>query len=177
MQYTDLVQAGLYYGLNIIDACVNDKCKILMNLKTKPLKFNSKGNGGVIVDTGTLPTVLVEEAYMPIIRAIDAFYANFSIAKEAPFEMCYLRGSNETFPDAPKLKFLFNDGKEFAPHPESYVIDIDENMTCLGFVNPGNLSLGFNSVFGTMLQQNYFWELDLENNRLGFASSNCIVGS
>ncbi|KAL3614894.1 hypothetical protein CASFOL_040555 [Castilleja foliolosa] len=177
MQYTYLIQAGSYYGLNIKDACVNGKCNILLNLPTKPLVFNSKGHGGVVIDTGTLATLLVEEAYMPIIGALDAFYKDFKITKQGPFEVCYTKGRNKRFPKAPKLKFVFNDGKEFEPHPESYVIDIDENMSCLGFINIGKVSLGINSVFGIGLQQRFFWELDLKNNKLGFASSNCIVGS
>ncbi|KAL3614896.1 hypothetical protein CASFOL_040557 [Castilleja foliolosa] len=83
MQYTELVPAGddgSYYGLNIKDVCVNRECNILMNLSTKPLEFNSKGNGGVVVDTGSLVTLLVEEAYTPIIRAINTSFVGFNIS-------------------------------------------------------------------------------------------------
>ncbi|KAL3614895.1 hypothetical protein CASFOL_040556 [Castilleja foliolosa] len=82
-----------------------------MSLTTKPLQFNSKANGGVIVDTGSLVTSLVEEAYMPIIGAIDAFYMDFKRINR-PFDVCYIKeGPESKFPEAPKLKFVFNDGE------------------------------------------------------------------
>ncbi|GFP91659.1 aspartic proteinase pcs1 [Phtheirospermum japonicum] len=172
MQYTGLIPRvdKQYYGVNITGVYVNGT---RVDMDTKALEFDSKGNGGAFVDSGAWGTYLVDAAYRPIISAINVTFAGFETISTGPFNVCYnTTGRAGEFPKAPKLEFVFAGDARFAPHPESYVLRIDETMTCLALINATAQRIKYSTI-GAMLQQRFAWELDLEKNILGFASSNC----
>ncbi|KAL8033121.1 hypothetical protein ABFX02_13G141400 [Erythranthe guttata] len=133
--------------------------------------WDVKGSGGVILDSGTSLTSLVGPAYRPVMAALTASLSGFEKLglDVGPLEYCF---NSTGFVESvvPRLVFHFGDGARFEPPVKSYVIDAAPGVKCLGFV--GGAWPGV-SVVGNIMQQNYFWEFDLVNRRLGFGSSSC----
>ncbi|XWS75760.1 hypothetical protein CRYUN_Cryun01aG0119800 [Craigia yunnanensis] len=167
MQYTELILGIVnpYYAVNVSGISVNGKM-----LDVPSNVWDVKGDGGVIMDSGSSLTYLVKPVFD---RVIAAFQAPLSKFKKLNLDL----GPGYCFSDAgfeeslmPKLAIHFADGAKLVPPVKSYIIDADEGVKCLGFAPtdwPGN------SVIGNIMQQNHLWEYDLLNSKLGFAPSSC----
>ncbi|KAK4484959.1 hypothetical protein RD792_007564 [Penstemon davidsonii] len=169
IRYTELVLGVLptFYALNIRGISIGGT---MLDIPHEVWDVN--GLGGTILDSGTSLTSLVPPAYEPVMAALKKSLSNFSNLNLDIGQLQYCfnsTGFDESL--VPRLIFHFEDGARFRPAVKSYVIDVDVGVKCLGFVLanwPGP------SVIGNIMQQNYFWEFDIKNSRLGFGSSTCI---
>lgn len=168
MIYTELVLGVIipFYTVNIIGISIGDAILEIPNQV-----WNVNGVGGVILDSGSSLTSLAQPAYGPVMAALRHSLSNFRKLDLdiGPLEYCF---NSTGFDEAmvPRLVFHFANGARFEPPVKSYVIDAAVGVKCLGLVPaawPGA------SVIGNIMQQNYLWEFDLKNRRLGFASSSC----
>lgn len=168
MHYTELVLGVIssFYAVNMKGISIGDTM-----LKIPAETWNVTGEGGVIVDSGTSLTALTLPAYKPVMDTLQRSLVQFKKLdiELGPLEYCFnSTGFKETL--VPRLVFHFEDGARFEPPVKSYVIEADTGVKCLGFVTaawPGP------SVIGNIMQQNHFWEFDLVNSRLGYATSEC----
>ncbi|KAH6777180.1 hypothetical protein C2S52_007386 [Perilla frutescens var. hirtella] len=169
MRYTELVLGVInpFYAVNIKGISIGGSM-----LQIPAETWNLNGTGGVIVDSGTSLTVLTQPAYQPVMAALNGSLQAFQRLDLdiGPLEYCF---NSTAFNDTvvPRLEFHFVDGATFQPPVKSYVIDAAPGVKCLGFApaaSPGA------SVIGNIMQQNHFWEFDIANSRLGFATSSCI---
>ncbi|KAL8469319.1 hypothetical protein ACS0TY_032228 [Phlomoides rotata] len=168
MHYTELVLGVImsFYAVNMKGISIGESM-----LEIPAYTWNVSGAGGVIVDSGSSLTALTLPAYRPVMDTLKLSLAQFKQLDVdiGPLEYCFnSTGFNETL--VPRLVFHFDDGARFEPPVKSYVIDAATGVKCLGFVSaawPGA------SVIGNIMQQNHFWEFDLVNSRLGFATSEC----
>ncbi|XP_051125917.1 aspartic proteinase NANA, chloroplast-like [Andrographis paniculata] len=168
MRYTELVLGVLssFYAVNLRGISVGGS---MLDIPTETWDVN--GVGGLIIDSGSSLTSLVQPAYQPVMAAIRLTLLNFANLNLdiGPLEYCFnSTGFDESA--VPRLAFHFADGARFEPHVKSYVIDAAPGVKCLGFVPaawPGS------SVIGNIMQQNHLWEFDIVNRRLGFAASSC----
>lgn len=168
MRYTELVLGVInpFYAVNIKGISIGGSM-----LEIPAETWNLNGTGGVIVDSGTSLTVLTQPAYEPVMAALNGSLHGFQRLDLGigPLEYCFnSTGFNESF--VARLEFHFVDGARFEPPVKSYVIDAAPGVKCLGFARaawPGA------SVIGNIMQQNHFWEFDIANSRLGFATSSC----
>lgn len=168
MHYTELVLGLItpFYAVNIKGISIGGSM-----LRIPVETWNVNGVGGVIVDSGSSLTFLTQPAYQPVMAVLKLSLLNFKKLNLdiGQLEYCFnSTGFNESL--VPRLVFHFADGARFEPPVKSYVIDAAPGVKCLGFSPaawPGA------SVIGNIMQQNHFWEFDLANSRLGFATSSC----
>ncbi|KAF6135247.1 hypothetical protein GIB67_035318 [Kingdonia uniflora] len=125
--------------------------------------------GGAIIDSGTTLTLLAEPAYGVVMTSLRLALMKYKEVEVSQFDFCF----NEVgFDEAvvPKLVFHFADGAQFEPPVKSYVIEVVDGVRCIGFM-PGEWN-GI-SIIGNIMQQNFLWEFDLVNEKLGFVPSTC----
>ncbi|KAI3466288.1 hypothetical protein Pfo_022952 [Paulownia fortunei] len=168
MQYTELVLGLItpFYAVNIKGISVGGTM-----LEIPAEVWNVNGVGGAIVDSGSSLTFLTQPAYQPAMAALKLSLLNFRNLNLdiGPLEYCFnSTGFDESL--VPRLEFHFVNGARFEPPVKSYVIDAAVGVKCLGLVAAGWPGA---SVIGNIMQQNHFWEFDLANGRLGFATSSC----
>nr|DAD25442.1 TPA_asm: hypothetical protein HUJ06_026906 [Nelumbo nucifera] len=167
MQYTELMVGKVlpYYAVNVIGISIGG---VLLRI---PLSvWNLDKNGGTILDSGTSLTLLVEPAYRLVIDALKVALIMYKKAEVPEFEVCIK--VDKAFDEGlvPRLGIHFAGGARLLPPVKSYLIDVADGIKCLGFRSvfwPGI------SVIGNIMQQNFFWELDLRRERVGFAPSSC----
>ncbi|KAK6238569.1 hypothetical protein QUC31_004038 [Theobroma cacao] len=167
MQFTQLILGIVnpYYAVNVSGISVNGKM-----LDIPSYIWDVKGDGGVIMDSGSSLTYLVKPLFDKVIAAFQAPLSKFKkLELNLGPDYCFsAAGFEESL--MPKLAFHFADGAKLVPPVKSYVIDAEEAVKCLGF---SSTSWPGPSVIGNILQQNHLWEFDLLNSRLGFAASSC----
>jgi hypothetical protein len=132
----------------------------------------SDGSGGLIIDSGTTLTFLVDPAYTPFLAAvkstIEAHPANSSASS---LDLCYNATSDLKLPT---ITFHFAGGANYVLPPENSFVsnqDYTGELLCLAFGSSG--PLGSKSIFGNVQQQNVHIVYDLGHNELYFARTNC----
>ncbi|MED6204372.1 hypothetical protein PIB30_008499 [Stylosanthes scabra] len=167
MKRTELFLVPPLYGVNVIGISVGDQM-----LKIPPQVWDFNSQGGTIVDSGTTLTALVDQAYGPVLEALNSSLANVKLADGdfGPLDLCF--DSSQGFDESvvPRLVFHFSGGVTFEPPLKSYIIDAAPKVKCLGIVQ--TMGPGAN-VIGNIMQQNHLWEFDLSLNTVGFAPSSC----
>ncbi|MCO5548674.1 hypothetical protein L7F22_002133 [Adiantum nelumboides] len=142
----------------------------LLTIPTRAFLLSGSGGGGVIVDSGTSVTRLVEVAYGPLRSAFKAavrelhFAGGFSL-----FDTCY-NMSGQASVRLPTLSLHFEGGTELALPASNYFIPVDSKGTyCLAFAStPGELS-----IIGNIQQQGFRVIFDSTSSRMGFAPNQC----
>lgn len=170
MQYTDLalnVISG-FYAVNVAGISVGGALLDAIPVET----WDVTGQGGVIIDSGTSLTYLAGPAYNVVMDALKSTLKPIVTQVElAPFEFCFSTvGFNKTM--VPKLIIHFANSAQLEPPVKSYVIDVAIGVKCLGFMPNGWPDV---SIIGNIMQQNFFWEFDTINRKLGFSQSDCIT--
>ncbi|KAI3834182.1 hypothetical protein MKW92_019961 [Papaver armeniacum] len=164
LQFTNIQTIDGLYHVNIVGISIAG-----LVLKIPSQVFSFQNQGGVILDSGSSLTFLAEPAYKIVMKYLMAAFTKFKQVKDESFEFCFQsQGFDESA--VPKLVFHFADSVRFEPHVKSYVIDVSDEVKCLGFMP--NAWPGI-SIIGNIMQQNFLWELDLKWKRLGFAPSTC----
>ncbi|XP_068658759.1 aspartic proteinase NANA, chloroplast-like [Aristolochia californica] len=168
MRYTDLLvsqPSDPFYAVEVVGMSVNNT-----TLKIPPAAWDLNIDGGVIVDSGTSLTILVEPAYRAVMAALSDALKTFTRVDEEPFDFCFnaTQGYDEAV--VPRLAVHFKGGAVFRPAVKSYVVAVADGVRCLGFLPTTSPGI---SMFGNILQQNFLWEFDLARGRLGFKPSKC----
>eukprot|EP00250_Pteridium_aquilinum_P025023 c30017_g1_i1 orf=75-1583(-) len=142
----------------------------MLTIPAEAFKMDVSGNGGVIVDSGTSVTRLVEVAYGPLRSAFRAatqnlpFSGGFSL-----FDTCYDL-SGQTRVKVPVLALHFEGGAEMVLPASNYVIPVDGQGTyCLAFASTS----GDLSIIGNIQQEGFRVVFDGISSRLGFAANQC----
>ncbi|MQL80952.1 hypothetical protein Taro_013415 [Colocasia esculenta] len=149
-------------------------------LAISPAVWDSSKGGGVILDSGTSLTMLVEPAYRAVMAALRQSLTRYPRVVMKPFEFCFRwrRRGPGAFDKAavpPLVVHLAGAGGglvRLVPPVKSYVIDVADGVKCIGLLSspwPGV------STIGNILQQNHLWEFDIANKRLGFEPSSCSL--
>lgn len=167
-RYTEL-ELGLlspFYAVNVIGISIDG---ILLKIPIQVWDANS--GGGTVVDSGSSLTFLAEPAYNPVMAALQMSVSKFQrlVLKGVPMDYCFnSTGYDEKL--VPSLVIHFADGARFEPHKKSYMIDVAAGVKCVGFVSVAWPGI---STIGNILQQNFLWEFDLAQSKLGFVASTC----
>ncbi|KAL2456984.1 Eukaryotic aspartyl protease family protein [Abeliophyllum distichum] len=154
-----------YVGLNGISVGGTRVAGITPSL----FKFDSNGNGGVIVDSGTSVTRLNLPAYIAL---RDAFRAGASNFKRAPdfslFDTCFdLSGKTEV--KVPTVVLHFANADVSLP-ASNYLIPVDsDGKFCFAFAGTRS---GL-TIIGNIQQQSFRVVFDLASSRVGFVPRGC----
>ncbi|XP_057536171.1 probable aspartyl protease At4g16563 [Amaranthus tricolor] len=171
-----------YYYVNMRKITVGKKT---VKLPNKYLTPNSNGNGGTIIDSGTTFTFMERSLLNPLVKELAAQYSNYKRAKDieaqSGFGLCLNIISvqplqNVTFPE---LVFHFKGGGKMVMPMSNYFSFVgDLGVVCLTIVTNDSpaapsIPIGPAVILGNYLQQNFYIEYDLENQRLGFKKEKC----
>lgn len=142
----------------------------LSSIPASVFRPDGSGNGGVIIDSGTSVTRLVQSAYESM---RDAFRAGTKRLKSAAgfslFDTCYDL-SGLTTVKVPTLVFHFDKGAHLSLPANNYLIPVDNSgVFCFAFAG----TTGGLSIIGNIQQQGFRVAFDMQSNRLGFAAGSC----
>ncbi|CAA0831381.1 Eukaryotic aspartyl protease family protein [Striga hermonthica] len=137
-------------------------------------KLSSSGSGGVIVDSGTSVTRLVQPAYNALRKAFnDSASSYLKPAKGFQIlDTCFdLRGLNDVNVPAVELHFQ-GAGADLSLPASNILIPVDNKGTfCFAFA--GKTSPDRLSIIGNFQQQGFRVSFDLDKKRIGFAPESC----
>ncbi|CAM0953510.1 unnamed protein product [Alopecurus aequalis] len=139
-------------------------------LSIPPTVFALKQNstrGGVIVDSGTPTTALVEEAYNPLREELARQLNGSLVPPPAGSEMdlCVAVAQEKT---VPPLVFHFSGGADMVLPLENYWAPLDDSTSCMVM----EISGGF-SIIGNFQLQNIHLLYGLAKNELSFQTADC----
>ena len=132
-------------------------------------KLDPTGDGGVIIDSGTSVTRLIQRAYVAF---RDAFLLGATRLKRAPsyslFDTCFDL-SGMTTVKVPTVVFHFSGGDVSLP-ASNYLIPVNtQGRFCFAFAG----TMGSLSIIGNIQQQGFRVAYDLVGSRVGFMSGAC----
>lgn len=169
MQHTRLLHDPLldpFYAVQVTGISVGG---ILLPIPR--VVWDASNQGGVILDSGSSLTMLAEPAYRAVLSALSAPLMVFPKVDNKPFDFCFnVSGGGYKEDLVPILAVHLDGAARFEPPVKSYVIDVADGVKCIGILSA---SWPASSTIGNILQQNFLWEFDLHNGRLGFEPSTC----
>ncbi|EOY31541.1 Eukaryotic aspartyl protease family protein [Theobroma cacao] len=141
-------------------------------LPIDPNVFEWKGvNTGVIIDSGSVSTWLVKEAYDAIVKEVksllDPWLTETFTQKD---HVCYRGTINQDLEGFPTMTFLFVGGAELVLDTTSLFFQIKPDEFCL-LVR--QMIDSDQSVIGLMAQQNYNVAYDINGKKLSFQRIDC----
>ncbi|XP_057865410.1 aspartic proteinase nepenthesin-1-like [Cryptomeria japonica] len=138
-----------------------------VNIPSGTFDLQPSGAGGMIIDSGTTLTYLVEAAYSPVKEAIKAAIdLTPTDGSSVGLDLCYQTSGQVTLPS---LTFNFKGGVNYELPPENFFIQISNNLLCLAMKGTS----GKVSIFGNIQQQNFQILYDNAQNTLSFKPTEC----
>uniref|UniRef100_A0ACD5TYZ1 Uncharacterized protein n=1 Tax=Avena sativa TaxID=4498 RepID=A0ACD5TYZ1_AVESA len=142
-------------------------------LSISPTVFALKegGVGGVIVDSGTSATLLVDGAYHPMREELGRQLNGSLVPPPAGsgMDLCVAVVREKTVP-LPSMVFHFSGGADMVLPPENCWAPLDSSTSCMVM---GSSSIGFFSTIGNFQLQNKHLLYDLAKDQLSFQTADC----
>jgi hypothetical protein len=161
------------YFIGVKTIKINEK---VVSLNTSLLSIDSNGIGGTKISTVDPYTVLEASIYKAVTNAFDkaSIARNISRASSfAPFEFCYKSDSvlgTRLGASVPTIElFLQNENVVWRIFGANSMVNINDDVLCLGFVNGGRNPRTSIVIGGYQLENNLV-QFDLAASRLGFSS-------
>ncbi|CAL5020911.1 unnamed protein product [Urochloa decumbens] len=160
-----------FYYLPLVGITVG-KTKLPIQSSVFDLRRREEGfwEGGVIIDSGTPFTSLVEDAYNPLTdelsRQLNGSLVPPTGGDDGGMSLCVARGDLDSL--VPMLVLHFSGGADMTLHPENYWAPLDKSTACLAIFE------GFDqSIIGNFQQQNMHLLFDVGEGRLSFQTADC----
>lgn len=189
LQYTPMLKSPMYasyYYVGLESITVGDSVAIESPLSLR--EFDSQGNGGMLIDSGTTYTHLPEPLYSLLLSKLHSMIT-FPRAEDTEtrtgFDLCYkvpytatTSTTAEERSSLPSITFRFLNNVRLVLFGEShfYAMGAPQNSTvvkCLLFQSMEDGNYGPGGVFGNFQQQNVKVVYDLEKERIGFQQMDC----
>ncbi|KAL0363718.1 UNVERIFIED_CONTAM: putative aspartyl protease [Sesamum calycinum] len=186
LQFTPILKSPMYpnyyyIGLEAVTVGNTTATQVPLNLR----EFDSSGNGGMIIDSGTTYTHLPEPFYSQLLSVLQSAvtYSRVTEVEErSGFDLCYRipcpNNNISLADDLPAITFHFlNNVSLTLPQGNSfYAMSAPNNSTvtkCLLFQSMDDTDYGPAGIFGSFQQQNVEVVYDLEKERIGFEVADC----
>lgn len=159
-----------HYYLSLVAISLDD---ILLPITKTTFEIKKDGSGGVILDTGTTLTYLVQEAYQVLkqefITRTRLHVVFFPYTTD--LDLCFQTptGRNASSFNYPKLKLHFEGNVVLELPKDNYLTEDKRARTMCLTIMPSN---GM-SLLGSQLQQNFVVLHDLEKQTVSFFPSQC----
>ncbi|GAB4827854.1 hypothetical protein Ancab_034738 [Ancistrocladus abbreviatus] len=158
-------QKPTFYYLGLNDISVGGSP---LNIPQGTFALNSDGSGGLIIDSGTTITYLVNSAYSMVKQAFTSqtnlpAYTGPSVG----FDCCFQLPSDTSNMQVPSIVMHFN-GADISLPAENCFIKVSPEVACLAIGGAQGTS-----VYGNIQQQNFEILYDLSNNVLSFTPTQC----
>ncbi|XP_059669163.1 probable aspartyl protease At4g16563 [Cornus florida] len=187
LQFTPLLKSPVYpnyYYIGLEAITIGNISKTLVPSRLR--EFDSLGNGGMLIDSGTTYTHLPQPFYSQLLSELQSVIT-YPRAKEVEartgFDLCYrVPCPNNTLSSddllLPSITFHFlNNVSLFLPQGNHfYAVSAPSNSTvvkCFLFQSMDDGDSGPSGVFGSFQQQNVEVVYDLEKERIGFQPMDC----
>ncbi|KAM1792428.1 hypothetical protein ACFX12_036286 [Malus domestica] len=190
LQFTPMLKSPMYpsnYYIGL-EAITIGNTSTVTQVPSSLREFDSQGNGGMLIDSGTTYTHLPEPFYSNLLSVIESVIW-YPRAKEmetrTSFDLCYLvpHTMNNTLIDQDDLllppitfHFLNNVNLALPQGNHFYAMGAPVNSSvvkCLLFQVMDDGDYGPAGVFGSFQQQNVEVVYDLEKGRIGFQPMDC----
>ncbi|KAG4195946.1 hypothetical protein ERO13_A06G140600v2 [Gossypium hirsutum] len=189
MQFTQMLKSPMfpnyyYIGLEAITVGNVKSAEVPLNLR----EFDSQGNGGMLIDSGTTYTHLPEPFYSQLLSMLQpmiAYPRATDVERRTGFDLCYEvpcpnnRFTNDPFPSI-TFHFMNNVSLVLPQANYFYAMSAPTNSTgvkCLLFQSMDDSSYGPAGVFGNFQQQDVKVVYDLEKERIGFQPMDCAAAA
>lgn len=193
LQFTPMLKSPMYpnyyyIGLEAITVGNTTPTQVPLNLRG----FDSAGNGGMIIDSGTTYTHLPEPFYSQLVQTLEAaitYPRATQVEERSGFSLCYhvpcLFNNILGADDLPPITFHFLKNASLTlPQGNSfYAMGAPSNSTvvkCLLFQSMDDEidhHYGPAGVFGSFQQQNVEVVYDLDKERIGFHVADCAMSA
>ncbi|KAF3567065.1 hypothetical protein DY000_02013389 [Brassica cretica] len=189
MLNTPMYPNSYYIGLESITIGTNvTATQVPLTLK----QFDSQGNGGMLIDSGTTYTHLPDPLYSQILKSLQStitYPRATETESRTGFDLCYkvpcpnnnlTSLENDATMMFPSITFHFlNNAALILPQGNSfYAMSAPSDgsvVKCLLFRNMEDGDYGPAGVFGSFQQQNVKVVYDLEKERIGFQVMDCVT--
>ncbi|CAM0144811.1 unnamed protein product [Urochloa decumbens] len=162
-----------YYYLNLTGISLGTTA---LSIPPDAFTLNANGSGGLIIDSGTTFTALVDSAYQQVRAAVVSLVTLHTTADglaATGLDLCFaLPSPTSAPPDMPSMTLHF-DGADMVLPPDSYMITYTDNsLWCLAMQNQTD---GEVSTLGNYQQQNMHILYDVGQEILSFAPAKCSM--
>ncbi|XP_057853793.1 aspartic proteinase nepenthesin-2-like [Cryptomeria japonica] len=138
-----------------------------VNIPTGTFDLQSDGSGGMIIDSGTSYTYLIEPAYTSVKEAIQsAIDLTPTDGSSVDLDLCYQTSGQVTLP---ALIFNFEGGVDYVLPADNLFIRVSDDLLCLAMLGTSRKL----SIFGNVQQQNFHILYDNAQNTLSFKPTKC----
>ncbi|CAL5083288.1 unnamed protein product [Urochloa decumbens] len=161
-----------YYYLNLTGISLGTTA---LSIPPDAFTLNADGGGGLVIDSGTTITALVDSAYQQVRAAVVSLVTlHTKDGSESELDLCFaLPSPTSAPPDMPSMTLHF-DGADMVLPPESYMITYTDNSQwCLAMQNQTSGMLP--SILGNYQQQNMHILYDVRKEMLSFAPAKCSM--
>ncbi|KAF8700458.1 hypothetical protein HU200_034398 [Digitaria exilis] len=169
---TSPAQALTHYYVNLTGISVGTTA---LSIPADAFSLNdTDGTGGLVIDSGTTFTYLVDAAYQQVRAAVLSLVTTLpttDASAETGLDLCFALPSSTSAPPAMPSMTLHFDGADMVIPGDSYMIlEPDSGLWCLAMQT--SIS-GLPSILGNYHQQNMHILYDLGQEMLSFAPANC----
>ncbi|PIN24806.1 Aspartyl protease [Handroanthus impetiginosus] len=192
LQFTPMLKCPMYpnyYYIGLESVSVGNDTANHVQVPLSLREFDSLGNGGMIIDSGTTYTHLPEPLYsqvLSVLQSVINYPRATEVEERSGFDLCYevpCQSNNILADDLPSITFHFlNNVSLTLPQGNSfYAMSAPNNSTvakCLLFRSMDESdNYGPAGVFGSFQQQNMEVVYDLEKERIGFQIADCALAA
>ncbi|XP_062186413.1 aspartic proteinase nepenthesin-1-like [Phragmites australis] len=157
-----------YYYLNLTGISLGTTA---LPVPSNAFSLKADGTGGLIIDSGTTITSLVDAAYQQVRVAVKSLVTlpTTDGSDETGLDLCFALPSSTSAPPAMPSMTLHFDGADMVLLADSYMIS-GSGLWCLAMVNQTN---GGMSTLGNYQQQNMHILYDVRKETLSFVPAKC----
>ncbi|OAE30683.1 hypothetical protein AXG93_2390s1040 [Marchantia polymorpha subsp. ruderalis] len=166
IKYTPLIRnpaADTFYYVKLNGILVNNKP--VSGIQSSVFTLNVlTGQGGVILDSGTTITQLIQSAYIPLLTKLQSLIRYTQIdSSQIGLDLCYDL-SGVARPTFPSVTFQFQGVDLVLPANNLFLQVDDQGTTCLALAGTSDFT-----IIGNIQQQNHYFLYDVANERVGIA--------
>lgn len=191
LQFTPMLKSFMYpnYYYIGLEAITVGNGSAAAEVPLSLREFDSLGNGGMLIDSGTTYTHLPEPLYsqlVSVLQSLISYPRAGDVEERSGFDLCYrIPCPNGSVADrvplpAITLHFLNNVSLELPQGNHFYAMAAPSNWTvvkCWLFQSMEEGEEGPAGVFGSFQQQNVEVVYDLERERIGFRPMDCAAAA
>ncbi|XP_076927117.1 putative aspartyl protease At4g16563 [Bidens hawaiensis] len=199
MQFTPMLTNPMYpnyYYIGLEGISLGTGSGSLFQVPTNLKDFDSSGNGGMLIDSGTTYTHLPQPFYSQLLLELESVIIHpraTEVEERTGFDLCYRVPCLNNITNGlelmdiddhllPSITFHFmNNVSLVLPQGNSfYAMGAPHNSTivkCLLFQSMDDEEYGPAGVFGSFQQQNVEVVYDMEKHRIGFQPMDCASSS
>jgi hypothetical protein len=157
-----------YYYLNLTGISLGST---VLSIPPNAFALNADGTGGLIIDSGTTITSLVNAAYQQVRAAVASLVTLPTVAgaDAMGLDLCFALPSPTSAPPTMPIMTLHFDGADMVLPEKSYMIS-DSGLWCLAVWNRTDGSM---STLGNYQQQSMHILYDVRKETLAFAPAKC----